>query len=342
MKAASLAPCIALLGEAPVTLRLRALVEQAAQVETPLFVEGERGSGREHIGRYIHSTSPRRSAAFIRIDAEYADTERAIGKLRRSHGGTLLVKDVPYGPLRLRKVLQGLLERQELESGQLRSEGEGAELPRLILTSDVELPRLRESGFALAELLLLHQVTRLRIPPLRERVSDVPLLAEHFLQLLGEQMGRRHKLCSRAVDQLIRYSWPGNLAELRDVISRSALRSRGETIELGEVEAVLPPLQERVPLEQLSLEETVRAKLRALLSRLEGCPLHDLNLYEEVLGHVERPLLKEVLQRTEGNQVRAAAILGINRNTLRKKLRERGLGSEFLDTPTDSPLRHLP
>ncbi len=340
MRSTTPTSCIALVGEEKVTLRLRALVEEAAAVETPLFVEGERGSGREHIGRCIHSASQRGQGAFIRIDAEYADTERAIGKLRRSHGGTLLIKDVPYGPLRLRKVLQGLLERHESGQGAERCDGDGAVLPRLILTSDVELPRLRESGFALAELLLAHQVTRLRIPPLRERVGDVPLLAEHFLQLLGEQMGRRHKLCSRAVDQLLRYSWPGNLAELRDVVSRSALRSRGELIELGEVEAVLPPLHERVPLEQLSLEETVRVKLRALLSRLEGCPLHDLNLYEEVLAHVERPLLKEVLLRTEGNQVRAAAILGINRNTLRKKIRERGLGREFSDAVPDGILRN--
>ena len=115
MKSSSLPVCIALVGEEPATLRLRQQVEQAALVETPLFVEGERGSGREHIGRHIHATSARRAGAFIRIDAEYADTERAIGKLRRAHGGTLLVKDLPYGSARLRRVLQGLLERQEHE-----------------------------------------------------------------------------------------------------------------------------------------------------------------------------------------------------------------------------------
>lgn len=322
MKSQNLSLCIALVGEEPATRLLREQVAEAAQVETPLLLEGERGSGREHIGRYIHASSARRAGAFIRIDAEYADSERAIGKLRRAHGGTLLVKDLPYGSARLRRVLQGLLERREQEHVTDRPETE-AERPRLLLTSDVELPRLLESGVVAAELLGLHQVTRLRVPPLRERAGDVPVLAGHFLTLLGDQLGQTRTLCTRAMDQLLRYSWPGNLAELRDVVNRSALRSRGTTIELSDVESVLPPLQERVPLEQLSLEETVRVKLRALLQRLDGYPIADL--YEEVLSHVERPLLKEVLFRTSGNQLRAAAMLGINRNTLRKKLRERGI-----------------
>lgn len=327
MKPSSLPLCIALVGEEPATQQLREQVSQASLVETPLLLEGERGSGREHIGRHIHASSLRRAGAFIRIDAEYADTERAIGKLKRAHGGTLLVKDLPYGSARLRRVLQDLLERRGQEQAGERSEPEAVvALPRLILTSDVELPRLLESGVVAAELLGLHHVTRLRIPALRERAGDVPLLAEHFLLLLAEQLGQTRRLCSRAVDQLLRYSWPGNVAELRDVINRSALRSRGSTIELSDIEAVLPPLQERVPLEQLSLEDTVRVKLRALLQRLEGYPIADL--YEEVLSHVERPLLKEVMFRTSGNQLRAAAMLGINRNTLRKKLRERGIDSE--------------
>src|SRR5262249_41026368 len=110
-------------------------------------------------------------------------------------------------------------------------------------------------------------------------------------------------------------------AELRDVLRRSALRTRGPVIELGDVEAVLPPLHERVPLEELSLEAVVRTKVRALLPRLEGYPITDL--YEQILSHVERPLLQEVLARTAGNQLKAAGMLGINRNTLRKKLLER-------------------
>lgn len=113
MKSQNQLVCIALVGEEPATRRLREQVAESALVETPLLLEGERGSGREHIGRHIHASSARRAGAFIRIDAEYADSERAIGKLRRAHGGTLLVKDLPYGSARLRRVLQGLLERRE-------------------------------------------------------------------------------------------------------------------------------------------------------------------------------------------------------------------------------------
>jgi DNA-binding protein Fis len=92
-------------------------------------------------------------------------------------------------------------------------------------------------------------------------------------------------------------------------------------VELADVEAVLPPVEERVPVEQLSFEEMVRAKIRALLQRMEGYPIEDL--YEEVISRVERPLIELVLERTGNNQLKAAEILGLNRNTLRKKIAER-------------------
>jgi DNA-binding protein Fis len=99
------------------------------------------------------------------------------------------------------------------------------------------------------------------------------------------------------------------------------MRARRGPIGVADVEAVLPPVLERVPAEQLSFEELVRAKIHALLVRMEGYPLEDL--YEEVISRVERPLIELVLERTGNNQVRAAEILGVNRNTLRKKIAER-------------------
>ena len=101
------------------------------------------------------------------------------------------------------------------------------------------------------------------------------------------------------------------------------LRRRKSHVELGDVEAVLPPVEERVPVEQLSFEEMVRAKIRALLQRMEGYPIEDL--YEEVISRVERPLIELVLERTGNNQLKAAEILGLNRNTLRKKIAERNV-----------------
>lgn len=311
-------PCAPLLGESRAAAALRARLDAAAAVDTPVLFEGERGCGREHLSRYLHARSHRRGAAFIRIDVEFADTERAADKLRRAHGGSVLIRDLPHGGARLSKLLAHWLDKNLASST-------GEALPlRVLATSDVELPRLLDAGLVDAELLARLQIMRLPVPPLRERAADIPLLCSHFLAELAVRGGTPPRTLSpRAVDQLARYSFPGNLAELRDVIRRSALRARSPVIELGDIEAVLPPLHERVPLEELSLEAVVRTKVRALLQRLEGYPITDL--YEQVLSHIERPLLEEVLARTAGNQIKAAAMLGINRNTLRKKLQERAV-----------------
>ncbi len=310
--------CAPLLGESRATAALRARIEAVAAVDTPVLLEGERGCGREHLARYLHSRGSRRTAAFIRIDAEFADTERAADKLRRAHGGSVLIRDLPHGSARLSKLLAHWLDKN------LAGLAGGALPLRVLATSDVELPRLLDAGLVDASLVDRLGIVRLPVPPLRDRAADIPQLCGHFLDELAAQSAVPSRTLSpRALDQLSRYSFPGNLAELRDVIRRSALRARSAVIELGDVEAVLPPLHERVPLEELSLEAVVRTKIRTLLQRLEGYPITDL--YEQVLEHIERPLLEEVLVRTAGNQLKAATMLGINRNTLRKKLQERSV-----------------
>jgi two-component system nitrogen regulation response regulator GlnG len=149
-------------------------------------------------------------------------------------------------------------------------------------------------------------------------------LANHFGRQEARELGVDPlHFATRAVDKLIAYSWPGNVAELRDVVRRLCLRKRRGSVELGDVETVLPPTVEKVPAEQLSFEEMVRAKIRALLQRLEGYPIEDL--YDEVISRVERPLIELVLERTGNNQLKAAEMLGLNRNTLRKKISERNV-----------------
>lgn len=308
--------CPPLLGDSAAARALREVVAELSDRGTPALFEGERGTGREHLARHVHLCSARRAGAFIRIDAEFVDTERAERKLSRAHGGTLLVKDLAHADARMRRVLLHHLLRGALEPHE--------QTPRVLISTDVELPRLLDAGLLDGELVAALQPRRITVGPLRERVADIPRLCDHFLVMLAAQCGGTVRaLTARAADQLSRYSWPGNLAELRDVIRRAALRARGTAIDLGDIEAVLPPLHERVPLEELSLEDVVRAKLRGLLMRLEGYPIDDL--YEQVLDRIERPLLAEVLQRTSGNQIKAAEMLGINRNTLRAKLLQRGL-----------------
>jgi two-component system nitrogen regulation response regulator GlnG len=311
-----------LLGSSQVMLDLRERVKEAAAVDQPTLIEGERGTGRERVARLLHEIGPRKSHDFVRVDPDDDDEPpRVDDQLARANGGTLLVKEIAHvgrGPQRrlLRVMKRGGGTRKE-------STGEFCDV-RIIAATGVDLSRAVADELFDAELYERLGHLRISIPPLRRRQEDVPLLLDHFGRTEAREVNiDRLHFSPRATEKLVAYSWPGNVAELRDVVRRLCLRKRRGPVELGDIEAVLPPLEERVPLEQLSFEEMVRAKIRALLQRMEGYPMEDL--YDEVISRVERPLIELVLERTGGNQLKAAEILGLNRNTLRKKIVERNV-----------------
>ncbi len=170
-------------------------------------------------------------------------------------------------------------------------------------------------------------VVTLNLPPLRDRRRDVPLLVEHFLAKHGAELGERG-IAPDALDRLVGYDWPGNVRELENVVQRAMIMATGgvilpEHLPIGPVSAAASVAVDA------TLEEIIERKL---LDCVRGLRSHaSANLYDLIVGLVEKPLLRAVLRETGGNQVRAAQILGINRNTLRKKLTEHGIDPDALD-----------
>ena len=311
-----------LLGSSQVMIDLRDRVKEAAAIDHPLLIEGERGTGRVRVARLLHEIGPRKHHGFVRVDPDEDDEPPHVDdQLVRANGGTLLVKEIAHVGRGPQKRLLRVIKRGS--TGTRSGTGEFCDV-RVIAATGVDLQRAVADELFDAELYERLGALRIALPPLRRRPEDVPLLLDHFGRTESREVGSdRLQFAGRATDKLMAYSWPGNVAELRDVVRRLCLRKRRGPVELGDVEAVLPPVEERVPLEQLSFEEMVRAKIRALLQRLEGYPVEDL--YDEVISRVERPLIELVLERTGNNQLKAAEILGLNRNTLRKKIAERNV-----------------
>jgi two-component system nitrogen regulation response regulator GlnG len=190
---------------------------------------------------------------------------------------------------------------------------------RVVGSADLDLERAVAARMLAAELYEPMSARRIDVPPLRERGGDIPTLVERWVRHYADEVGRgKLTISTRAYERLVKYPWPGNVAELKNLARRLVVHTSGSRIEAGDVDAVLPVVAERVPMEDLSFEEIVKAKLTGFLERMDGYPLHDL--YDKILERVERPLFDLVLARTGGNQLKAAEILGLNRNTLRKKL----------------------
>ena len=321
-------------------------VEQAADTDTAVLIEGEPGTGRELVARTIHYAGPRRGADFVSMKATTIPRELLEGELfgpravtlRRANGGTLLVKDLDALPRGPQRGLAKVLRRREGGPGGLGSPGGGAQRSplreesgelfdvRIIGASDGDLGEAVASSSFDREL-YDRLVTRIRIPPLRKRIADLPKLARRFLTQAGEELGHsRLALHDAALERMARYPWPGNVAELKDVARRLVLGWKGKRgpIDAPAVEAVLPKVEERIPIEDMSFEELVKSKLKGFLRKVGGYPID--NLYDEVIARVERPLLALVMEQAKGNQLRASEILGLNRNTLRKKLAQHHLG----------------
>src|SRR5215471_11381948 len=324
-----------LVGESAAMRQVLEAAEEAAQSDAPLLIEGEAGTGRELLARAIHYSSARCDGEFVTfeasampsdlVDGELSGGGRAGGPLRRAIGGTLLLKDVVELPRGPQKTLAKMVRRpRKTDPGGAAGREDtqvGALDVRFIAATDLNPDTAVESGLLDRELCERLGARRIEVPPLRRRPEDIPQLTKVFARQFAEELRRgRVELASRAMDRLIRYPWPGNVAQLKDVVRRAMLRTRGPLIEASDMDGILPQLDDRVPLETMPFEEMVRSKLRGFLARNKNVAIE--GLYDEVIARVERPLIELVLEQTEGNQVRAAQILGLNRNTLRKKIAE--------------------
>jgi two-component system nitrogen regulation response regulator GlnG len=322
-----------IVGESPEMADVVDHIEEVADTDVPVLIEGERGTGRERVARAIHYASARRQSVFVAVKAE--SIPRALladellsrsGPIRRAQGGTLLLKDIstlPKGPQKgLAKVLK---RRPAAEREDRRSDESGEQVDvRILAASDGDLESAVDANFFDRELYDRIGARKIRIPPLRRRLADLPRLVRHFLKEAAEDTGRAVQAVSpRALERMSHYSWPGNVAELKDVVRKLVRRVKRGPIDAADVDAALPAITQRIPVEDMAIEEVVRAKLREFFGRVGEYPVD--NLYDDIMGRVERPLLDLVLEHTRGNQLRAAEILGMNRNTLRKKLAQHGI-----------------
>jgi two-component system, NtrC family, nitrogen regulation response regulator GlnG len=301
-------------------------VEEFADGEAPVLICGEHGTGRELVARVLHQRGPRRTGRFVAVRPTFegADVpacagddacERARLALRAAAGGTLLVKDVSdLSAPSQRTLRRAIRDRKDPEAADTH----------VVATADIDVDHAVTAQIVSRDLYELFAARRIEVPPLRDRVDDLPTLFERWVKHYAAEIGRpKPTVSTRAHERLASYPWPGNVAELKSIARRLLVRISRSRIEAGDIDEVLPVVATRVPLEDLAFEEMVKAKLAGLLARIDGYPVHDL--YEKVLARVERPLFDLVLAHTGGNQLKAAEILGLNRNTLRKKLADLGM-----------------
>lgn len=303
-------------------------VETYADGNAPVLICGEHGTGRELVARVLHQKGPRTGGRFVAVRPTFEDApgrtatddacERARRALRSASGGTLLVKDVSDLSRPSQKTLKRAIKDRKLE----QSDPEIIDV-HVVATSDLDIEKAVDADIVSRDFYTLFEPRRIEVPRLRDRLDDLATLFERWVKHYALEIGRtKPSVSTRAIDRLKAYPWPGNVGELKSIARRLVVRVARPKIEAGDVDEILPVVAARVPLEDLAFEEMVKSKLAGLLARIDGYPVHDL--YDKVLARVERPLFDLVLAHTGGNQLKAAEILGLNRNTLRKKLADLG------------------
>ena len=330
------APGDRLVGRSPTLLEIFKTIGRVARSDVPVLITGESGTGKELVARAIHHASARAEAAVVAVNAaaiprellesELFGHERGAftgavesrpGRFREASGGTLFLDEIGDMPLELQaKLLRVLQSGEVMPLGGRRAEQ--VDVRVLAAThrdpeAEVRAGRFRE------DLLYRLRVVPIEIPPLRERKEDIPVLAEHFVARYAEELGTGPRwLAEDTLRHLVAYPWPGNVRELENAIKRALVLSTGEVLTPEDFAFLSAPA--RGEAERPSLEALVCEAVEQALAGPEPADLH-----ERLLARIERPLLERVLAHTGGNQIRAAALLGINRNTLRKRIVELGI-----------------
>ena len=305
-----------IVAESPAMKSVLNLVERIGPADANVLITGENGTGKEVITRLLHSISSRRNKPLISLNAGAlaegvfeselfghvrgaftdAKTDR-VGRFELADGGTLFLDEIGNVPLNLQPKLLRVIETGEFERvGSSKTQKVNV---RLLSATNADLHAEVAQGRFRQDLLFRLNTLEIRLPPLRDRIEDIPVLAEHFLKLHRERYRRPIMgFTPEAIDALRQHLWPGNVRELDHVIERSVLMSPGNIVTAFD----------------LALEATPDARLSA---RLEEMSLED----------AERLLIKKALARFEGNANRAAEALGLSRSALYRRLQKYGLGS---------------
>lgn len=312
-----------------------------------VMITGESGTGKELVAKALHDYGKRRQGPFVAVNmaaiprelieselfghekgAFTGATARNTGRFEQAEGGTLFLDEIGDMPMEAQTRLLRVLQQGEYTTV-------GGRVPiktnvRIVAATNKDLRVLIQQGLFREDLFFRLNVVPLRLPPLRERVEDIPDLVRHFFVLVEKEGLSRKQLDSEAMDRLKRYRWPGNVRELENLIRRLAALYPQDTITGAIIDSELD--SQPLPVQQPAakgiqgpasegLSDAVERHLAEYFSGYRDT-LPPPGLYHRVLREIEGPLIGAALAATRGNQIRAAELLGVNRNTLRKKVRD--------------------
>lgn len=334
-----------LIGRSPAMQDVYRVIARLIHTDLTVMITGESGTGKELVARALHDYGQRRKGPFVAINMaaiprELIESElfghekgaftgaqqRTIGRFEQADGGTLFLDEIGDMPMEAQTRLLRVLQEGEYMTV-------GGRTPiktdvRIVAATNKNLEQQIDQGMFREDLFYRLNVVPLRLPPLRERLEDVPDLVHHFLQIAKKNGLPQKTIQPDALERLKRYQWPGNVRELENLVRRLTALYSQEIITADIIETELAtsqPSRLNAPENRSNnLSEWMEGYLAEYFCSF-GESLPPPGLYDRILRDIESPLITAALAATRGNQIRAAELLGLNRNTLRKKIRDHKL-----------------
>jgi two-component system nitrogen regulation response regulator GlnG len=331
-----------LIGRSQAMQEIYRVLARLMGTDLTVMITGESGTGKELVARALHDYGKRRYGGFVAINmaaiprelieselfghekgAFTGATNRYAGRFEQAEGGTLFLDEIGDMPIEAQTRLLRVLQEGEYTTV-------GGRMPiranvRIVAATHRDLRTAVRQGLFREDLYYRLNVVPIRIPPLRERSEDIPELVRHFLSQAQHEGLPIKSVTPAAMDRLKQHRWPGNVRELENLIRRLAALYSQEVIDVDVIEAELAELTPGAATPEIddseSLGDAVERHLKAYFTAHRDS-LPSAGLYNRVLREIEKPLINLSLSVTRGNQIKAAAMLGLNRNTLRKKIRE--------------------